>query len=144
MISIHDNEVLSYTVDLKNKTIRLDTTWSYKERSEHTMVEFRGVFTHYLVGANDYQNVLTDIEEEPLEIFALDNDALLKEWKDTTCWPRLYQDTGDMLRQLGEEKLRYYKLYAAIGLEGWVLARKMELIPLDGQPQEGYDHFDIY
>jgi hypothetical protein len=46
MISIHDNEVQSYTVDLKNKTIRLDTTWSYKERSEHTAVEFRGVFTH--------------------------------------------------------------------------------------------------
>jgi len=30
MISIHDNEVQAYTVDLKNKTIRLDTTWSYK------------------------------------------------------------------------------------------------------------------
>ena len=149
MISIHDNEILAYTVDLANKTIRLDTTWSSKERSEHTLVEFRGVLTHYFIG-DCHQNVLTSIEEEPLEIFLSENLALLQEMK-YTCWPCMYAHSYDecgnenLLRQrLQEEQVKYFRLYAAIGVDGWVLAREMEFIALGDSPQAGYDHFDIY
>ena len=129
MISIHDNEVRSYTVDLMNHTIRLDTIWAWQDQKEHTLIAFRGVFTHYLVGAV-YQNVLFSIDEKSLEAFFLDNGALLAEWKNTTCWPWEYQDTEDMLRRLRQEQLRYFRLDAAIGLEGWVLAQEMEFIAL--------------
>ena len=130
MISIHDNEVQSYTVDLKNKTIRLDTTWAYKEDREHTAVEFRGVMAHYLLGANNWQNILNSIEEEPLETFLLEYETLLEQEKNTG-WPCLYKDKGDLLRKLREEQMCCFRIYDVIGLAGWVLAREMEFIPLE-------------
>ena len=143
MISIHDNEVQSYTIDLANKTIRLDTTWSYKERSERTAVEFRGVIAHHLVGANNWQNVLTSIEEKSLEAFISENNALLEEMK-PCCWPCHYEDLDQLVQYLRKEEARYFQLWAAIGLDGWVLAQEMEYIALDDAPQVPYDHFDIY
>jgi len=143
MIDIHDNEVQAYTVDLANKTIRLDTTWFYKEHGERTAVEFRGVLAHYLIGANNWQNVLSSIEHVPLETFLLENGPLLAEQKNTG-WPCIYDDKGDLLLQLREGQMNCFRIYAAIGLNGWVLAREMVFIPLDYQAQEARDHFDIH
>jgi len=142
MIDIHDNEVQAYTVDLADQTIRLDTTWSYKEHSERTRIEFRGVMAHYLVGANNWQNVLFSIEEEPLEALLSEFGALLEEQKNTG-WPCIYEDKGDLLRQLREQQMVCYRICDSIGLNGWVLAREMEFIPLNYQAQEARGHFDI-
>ena len=143
MIAIHDNEVQSYTVDLKNHTIRLDTTWAHEDRREHSLIEFRGVMAHYLHGANNWQNVLNRIEEEPLETWFLEYEAVLEAAKGIG-WPCLYEDRDDLLRQLREEKMECFQIYDVIGLYGWVLAQEMEFVAMDETPQASYNHFDLF
>ena len=118
MIDIHDNEVQAYTVDLKAKTIRLDTTWSYKERHERTAVEFRGVTAHHLVGANSWQNVLTSIEEKSLEAFVSENRELLTEMQ-PCAWPCCYKELAELVQYLREQEARYFILWSAHRL-GWL------------------------
>ena len=129
MISIHDNEVQSYTVDMRNKTIRLDTTWSHEDKREHTVVEFRGVTAHYLVDAT-YQNMLFSIEEDSIDTFIFDNKPLMQK-SIHTCWPCFYGNLDELEQYLRKEEARYFVISASIGLNGWVLAREMEYIALE-------------
>ncbi len=66
--SVHDNEILSYEIDLNNKRIVLHTLYESKSLIEHTDVIFDGVlchmFEHQLSGS-----IILAINEYELEYF---------------------------------------------------------------------------
>ncbi|PAV28916.1 hypothetical protein CIL05_14935 [Virgibacillus profundi] len=122
MLSVHDNKIISYNVNLKNKVIKLQTQ---SEEGKLINIVFSDVLTHVFEDQL-YGSIILDIEKQDLEQFFYKYKDLLED-KKAYCWPIDYNESTELERKLIEEKYAYYIIFASYGLNGWVLAKKLDI-----------------
>ncbi|WP_426451952.1 hypothetical protein ACP26L_07700 [Paenibacillus sp. S-38] len=120
MISIHDNEITSYQVDLKNHRIIVYT--EAPSNSELVEVSFEGVLAHRFEAQLE-GSIILDIQEYGLKGFFEDNKELLEKQKDY-CWPLHYDSIDELSVRLTTEGYLYYVIYSSYGLNGWIVAKQ--------------------
>lgn len=126
MSMVHDNEVLSYFVDLRNDQIRIQTIYEGKEQVEETEIVFNNVlahfFEHHLKGS-----IIFDICESEISSFIKGNlDLLIK--NKCYCWPMDFNSIDELEIELKKEGYKYINLMSSYGMNGWVLAKDYELV----------------
>ena len=116
-VSIHDNHVLSYTVDCQERQITLNTVYQYAEPPERTDIIFLGVAAHHFE-RGDMVTILFDVQEvSPEQVYA-DYGDMFERNKDYG-WPEAQQ---------GAEAVKGFLISSYYGLEGFVLAQEMRLV----------------
>ncbi|NLC23217.1 MAG: hypothetical protein GX776_01905 [Oxalobacter sp.] len=125
MSQIHDNRILSYTVDLGNERIVFDTEYHAGAQHERTAIVFGSVCAHAFEN-EDKGSIIFDIEAASLEDFIEDNRDLLGQ-KKRYGWPLLYASEAELLEKMREARQQYFVIDSSFGLYGWVLAETMEI-----------------
>jgi hypothetical protein len=132
-ISIHDNRLVSYTVDGENQRIALHTFYEEQEPHEHTDVIFSGVVA-YDFECDNFGTILFDITERPLSEAYASNASLFVRLKGYG-WPVVHYDTVDeLLQRLSEQQVRGFIITSSWGMYGFVLARDMQILQAPSHP----------
>ncbi len=126
MSLVHDNFILSYSVDAQKKEIRLQTAYLDGGNDERTEVIFRGVAA-YNFECDNFSNVIFDIEEAEL-CFIYDQNAALFERHRNYSWPCFDNSRAEILSQMRRAEIRGFVINSSSGLSGWVWAKTMEII----------------
>ncbi|GAA0134814.1 hypothetical protein YSY43_16540 [Paenibacillus sp. YSY-4.3] len=124
MSNIHDNEIISYEVDLKNHKIIIHTIQN--PGSTSTEIVFCDVLAH-LFETQLEGSIIFDVNEYELSYFFKDNHELLEKQKNS-CWPMEYDTIEELTEKLVKEQYTYYVVTSSYGLNGWVLAKKYEIM----------------
>lgn len=122
MLDVHDNEIVSYEVDFKEKEIILKTI---SEKDEIVQVLFKNVLAHFFEDGG-HQNIIFDIITNTIEDFIEENGELLEE-KQQYCWPIFFESLNELQKYLEKREYKYFILQASNGLNGWVLAKEIEI-----------------
>jgi hypothetical protein len=126
---IHDNLVLRYTVDRVSRTLRIETS-SGDPSAEYTDVLFHDVMAYVLENDSlELGTILDGIEKRP------GTDAL--KWSPEAfesgrafAWPGWWNESADKAKEHIESSgMHAFEISSSIGLSGWVLASKMDLLP---------------
>ncbi|HGH1673545.1 hypothetical protein NYE71_31890 [Bacillus sp. FSL K6-0273] len=123
MISVHDNTIISYQVNLEKKEIRIHTL---TELGKNVYIVFSDVLAHRFNTQISY-SIIFNIDEDPLSDFFKKNKKLLEQEK-PYGWPTDYEDIKELEKTLVKENYIYYNICASYGLSGWVLAKKLEIL----------------
>jgi len=125
-ISVHDNFIVSYTVDCAKREIRLRTEYRDREPLKLTDIVFRGVLAYHFEGDN-FNSIMFDVEEVEPEQIVKQNRALFEEGQ-RHCWPGSWNESeASAIQHIKKERLKGFFLRASYGMGGWVLAREMIL-----------------
>jgi len=122
-VNVHDNEIISYEVDLKNHKITLHTIQN--NCPSITSVEFGNVLAH-LFETQLEGSIILDIKEYDLDQFFKDNHKLLIRQK-SYAWPVVFDSLEELSNKLHREKYRYYIISSSYGLNGWILAKHISI-----------------
>ncbi|WP_100407682.1 hypothetical protein [Bacillus solitudinis] len=122
MSIIHDNEIISYEVNLKNEVINIHTL---SESGQKITLFFSGVLAH-MFETHLSGSIIFDIEKTELRHFFVENRDLIEKQKDY-CWPIDYTDIQELEDKLVKHQYSYYVISASFGLNGWILAKKYEI-----------------
>lgn len=124
MPSVHDNEIVSYNVDLQNAKITFQTLGG-KDNEVPVIIEFIEVLAYFfetqLLGS-----ILLDISQFEISLFVTNNKELLEKQKDS-AWPVYYDKIEDLLEYLLHKNYNYYVISASYGLNGWVIAKEYNI-----------------
>ncbi|MFJ7819706.1 hypothetical protein ACIQYX_28515 [Bacillus toyonensis] len=123
MISVHDNTIISYQVNLEKEEIRMHTL---TESGSNVYIVFSGVLAHFFK-THISPSIIFNIDEDPILDFFKENKKLLEEQK-SRCWPIYYEDIKELEETLIKGNYFYYNICASLGLTGWVLAKKLEIL----------------
>lgn len=123
MLSVHDNEILSYEVDFQKRKITLKTTC--ENNSSVTIIEFIDVLTH-LFDTQLQGSIIFDINKLEVNQFAKHNKELLEKQKNYG-WPMYYETIEGLLEHLQNEKYNYYVISSSFGLNGWIISKKYKI-----------------
>ncbi|MGH0797939.1 hypothetical protein ACQVTT_27940 [Bacillus mycoides] len=123
MISVHDNTIISYQVNLEKKEIRIQTL---TELGKNVYIVFSDVLAH-LFKTQISNSIIFNIDEDPILDFFKKNKELLEQQK-PYGWPTDYEDIKELEETLVKENYIYYNICASYGLSGWVLAKKLEIL----------------
>ncbi|WP_417375045.1 hypothetical protein [Gimesia maris] len=124
--SVHDNYVTALSIDLEQGTLILKTLYQEtNQREEQTDLRFFGVLAHHF---NDIMapSILFDVECNTFQ-------TLLNEWewlflkRKKHGWPlRSYETIPELENVLKERDLKAYRVRGICGLDGFVIAEKVE------------------
>ena len=126
-IRIHDNEITSYEFHLPEKRLTLNTSY----QSENTKVHFLHVLAYSFDGAGD-QNILFEITDNSIKGFVnwyashADTQKALEYGFPLKGFP----NPEALLTFLKAEGYQYYEVNASVGLDGFVLAKDMKMVPV--------------
>ncbi|MGH1284246.1 hypothetical protein [Bacillus toyonensis] len=123
MISVHDNTIISYQVNLEKEEIRIHTL---TESGQAVYIIFSNVLAH-LFETHLSSSIIFNIDEDSILDFFKENKKLLEEQKGY-CWPISYKDIKELEEILIKENYIYYNICSSYGLSGWVLAKKLEIL----------------
>jgi hypothetical protein len=131
-ISIHDNILYGYQVRFESspdayELILYTEYFQAGNPVEYTDVVFSNVLTHQFETVTA-ATVIFDIEETPAEQIFLQNEELFARLKNYG-WPFLYADQQDLLSTLEKKGVRGFKVHSSCGLDGWIWAGNMKLLP---------------
>ncbi|ETT32249.1 hypothetical protein C162_31944 [Paenibacillus sp. FSL R7-269] len=124
MQSIHDNEIVSYNIDLQNAKITLHTLGG-KGNLVPVTIEFVNVLMHRFE-TQLRGSIILDISKFEISRFVKSNKELLEEQKDS-AWPMYYEKIEDLLEYLINEQYNCYVISASYGLNGWVIAKEYSI-----------------
>jgi hypothetical protein len=124
--SVHDNFLLSYTVDAERAEITLRTAYLDGDADERTDVIFSGVVA-YDFECDNFKNILFDITEvEPMAIY--DSHRERFERLKNHGWPWIEYESRDQLSEVTRQiEMRGFEISSSFGLDGWVWARSIEI-----------------
>ena len=126
MHSVHDNEIISYSVNLKAGEIAMKTLRKEDKLTVEYLLIFNGVLAHYF--ENEINgSIIFDVEESDINTFLKDNKRLLTVRK-AQCWPIYYDNLEELINKLRKRKYSYYIISSSYGLSGWVLAKNFNII----------------
>lgn len=124
MLNVHDNELVSYVVDLRHCKIILSTVCQNSDSI--TSIEFTDVLAH--VFETQLQgSIILDISTMEIRKFIEQNKELLEKQK-SYGWPRHYETVEDLLNYLQKERYNYYVVSASYGLNGWIVAKECRVV----------------
>ena len=123
---VHDSIIESYQVNFEDELLIINTKYDDNIICEKTEVIFTGYLTHIFY--NEMKNsIILDIEECRLNSFFEDERELLEERR--KCgWPIMYETENDLFNYLHANKYKAFIIYASLGLNGWVLAKKIDYV----------------
>lgn len=126
MVKIHDYEITSYEVDLKNQKINIHAECNDSTLISKTIIIFVDVLAHFFENQLN-GSIIFDIEKYEIVQFIKDNIDLLKKQKNY-CWPMDYNTDQELIEKLCKEQYSYYVISSSYGLNGWILAKNYETI----------------
>lgn|SRR5699024_1964397 len=115
-MNIHDNEIINYQVNLKDKTILLHTI---SETNEATTIRFNDLLAYYFENQLS-GSILLDIFDAGIESFIPQNRDILKSRKDH-LWPINYESEEELFSYL------QYVIQSSYGMNGWVVSKEMKV-----------------
>lgn len=125
MSKVHDNEIVSYKVDLKNHKIIVHTQYQESALVKDIDIIFYDVLVHFF--QNELSgSIIFDIEKYEIGQFLKNNSELLKK-KKNYCWPMDYDTEEELTERLLKDQYSYYVISSSYGLNGWVLAKSYEI-----------------
>jgi hypothetical protein len=107
---------------LKDQYIVINT----EDRKINVMIKFTGVLAH-LFEDHLYGSILLDIDNYEIDDFIDGNKEILEKHK-PYGWPTYYETEFELKEMLIKEQYRYYVICSSYGFNGWVLAKKLEII----------------
>lgn len=120
---MHDDYIVGYSVNLKEKSVIINTYNASKKKQGK--IHFLEVLTHSFECVLDY-NQLLNIYECEISRFVNDNrDELMK--LAGCCWPIVYQTEQELITFLITNEYKYLKIDSSYGMSGWVLAKSYQL-----------------
>lgn len=126
--SVHDNHLLSYTVDCEERRVTLRTGYFDREPHEYTEIVFSDVAAYHFEG-DTFGTILIDVVEAPLAEIAASYEELFVRGK-SYGWPGVDHDgERDLLDQLQAQGVRGYLIHSSCGMDGFVMSRTLELRP---------------
>ncbi|MGG3510130.1 hypothetical protein ABES58_32260 [Paenibacillus lautus] len=125
MTSVHDYEVISYEVNLRDHFIIIITEYNEIE----VKIEFIDVMAH-LFEDHLHGSILLDIDTYDIDGFIEGNLEILERHK-PYCWPTYYNTLGELREKLIREQYEYYVISSSLGFNGWVLAKNMRIVKRD-------------
>lgn len=128
-ISVHDNSLLSYTVDSSEKCITLHTAYFDQEPYQFTDVVFTGVLAYHFEG-DVFGTLLFDITETSAQhLYAAHKD--LFERRKNYGWPVLsYRTVEELMQMLTSQNMRVFDISSSCGLNGFVMAQQMHWLSI--------------
>lgn len=122
MNNVHDYIIKSYTVNFEEKKITLEVSNDIKEKQ----VVFHNIFTYKFYDEMPY-SVILDLEERSLDDFFSENEGLLQEGE-KKAWLIMYDSFEELENEIRNTNVAYQVLYSSYGMNGWVLAERVEII----------------
>ncbi len=117
---VHDNEIISYQVDLHNKTLQLFTKYQSAEKAS---ILFTEVMAHRFEDVI-YCNIINRISQLSIDYFINENRELLEESR-KYAFP-IYTDNIEALQsRLKEKELKIFQIDSTLGLCGFVIAKEI-------------------
>ena len=133
-VSIHDNLVLSYTVDCRDKKIIFRIAFYDAEPHEYTDIIFSEVVAYHFEGDN-CQTILFDIlQASPEEIYLSHREVF--ERKKNYAWPFDYNTEQELLKKLNDKSIKGFLISSSYGMDGFVLAENMQMTLTVKQPSK--------
>src|SRR5690349_14293085 len=128
-ISVHDNLIVSYTVDCQEQRITLRTAFDSNDLHEDTDVIFSGVVGYHFEGDN-FGTILFDIAQvSPEEVYSAYRDVF--ERRKSYAWPTIDSGTEqELMDKLRNRNVKGFLISSSYGMEGFVLAEEMRLVAL--------------
>jgi hypothetical protein len=129
-VSVHDNVLISYEVQCEARTIILRTEYRVKnEPTEFTNVIFNDVQGYHF--RNDaFGNIIFGLEPVPVEEFLAEYGPEISESNRVAGSPGPWAASLDTASgHLRERGIQAFILSSSLGLDGWVLAREMSIVP---------------
>lgn len=120
---MHDDYIIGYSVDLKEKDMVI-LTYNNKEKKQKKIC-FSEVLTHSFECIIDY-NIIFDVQECEICSFVNDNREELIKMKGY-CWPVNYQTEKELIDFLATNEYKYIRINSSYGMSGWVLAKSYEI-----------------
>jgi hypothetical protein len=130
--SVHDNLLISYEVRCEARTIILRTEYRVKnEPTEFTNVIFKDVQGYHF--ENDaFRNIIFSFASLPLEEFLAKYGPAISESYRVAGSPGPWAASlGTASGHLRERGIQVFILSSSYGLDGWVLAREMSIVPAE-------------
>ncbi|MGX7149031.1 hypothetical protein [Enterococcus ureasiticus] len=122
MNTIHDCEIKSYFVNFENKDIVINISNDDKEKQ----IIFHNFLCYKFYDEMPY-SIILDLEERALDKFFTENKELLIQGK-KNVWPMQHNSLEELEEEIRKEHLTYQVLYSLYGMNGWVLAERVEII----------------
>lgn len=129
MQSVHDNEIVSYEVNLRSEKIIIHTEYQTSSICEKMDLIFSGVLVH-LFEQELPGSIILKIERYDIIEFLEDYSELLKKLK-PYCWPFFYKTEEELRERLLKGQYFYYVILSSYGLNGWVVAKDYEAVYVD-------------
>ena len=121
-ISVHDNQLVSYSVFSAKREIQLPTY--YSEREEYTDVLFTGITAYHFEGDN-FQTIIFDVYEVELEEIYDEHEQLFSRLKNYGWINMDYNSKEELLLEMKKKNIKAYNFHSSYGLSGWVWAENM-------------------
>src|SRR5699024_3311984 len=120
--NIHDNEIINYQVNLKDKTILLHTI---SETNEAATIRFNDLLAYYF--ENQLRgSILIDIFDADIELFIPQNiDNLISRYDH--LWPIKYESEEELFSYLQYNQYHYYVIQSFYCMNGWVVSKEMKV-----------------
>ncbi|MFN3649942.1 MAG: hypothetical protein ACK47B_10195 [Armatimonadota bacterium] len=126
MISIHDHRLLAYHVDCEARQITLRTIFQDEEPHEKAQITFTGVLAYHFEG-DAFGTILFDITAVPPAEIVGQYAELFARLKNYG-WPGpTYQTPEELNQRLEGSGVTGYLIYSSCGMDGFVLAKRMEI-----------------
>ena len=120
-VSIHDNIINAYTVDLGNEVISFETT---SESAQRTTITFREVLAHRFEDVIK-NSILLDIMPVTISYFINDYKDRLIQWF-KYGFPTSSRDCEELEKFLNEKEYMIFIIQSSLGLNGFIIAKSME------------------
>jgi len=122
MFDLHDNEIISYEVNFRNRSMIIRTSYYDSKIAD---IYFEGVLAHSFKNEMPYSTIL-EFKECDINFFTEDYKNLLED-EISLDWTMDYRTIEELKEKLLEDKYRYYTITPSYGLRGWILAKKAEI-----------------
>jgi hypothetical protein len=122
--NIHDNFLYAVAAHFDEGHLILHTEYRDGHPREMTDVRFVGLVAYYFQDAAS-PSILLDITQHSAEEMVKQWGELLESRRNWS-WPLDFTDLDDLSRKLAKQGVCGYNLWAAMGLNGFVLAKSAE------------------
>ena len=119
---VHDNEILSYHVDIANKKLQISTEYCDKEK---TLITFTGFIAHQFENVT-YSNIIFGITQVHIDYFIDENKDMLEDGL-KRYFPIYAKNCEELRTYLKENEQKVFEISSSLGLCGFVIAKEISI-----------------
>ena len=125
MESFHDNEIIRYEVNLREREVIIYT----QIRKDSNTIRFKIVFSNVI--AHLFENelsgsIILELRKDSLGDFIRENKEILNRRREF-LWPVDYDTFEELQEILLDAGYSYYSIISSYGLCGWILAKTVQV-----------------